>query len=122
MKTVGKSLAAFAGLAAVSAFEAAGQEPAAAEPAVEMRRLTLGTPLLKSAVKQVDWARSAFEKVPDFRLKMDQSGEILQGAAEWETELRGVEIRLTEGGFWAGYEIPSESEEPRATFTIRKGF
>lgn len=103
-------------------FMAQGQEPAEAGPAVEMRRLTLGTPLLKSAVKQVDWARAAFEKVPDFRLKMDQSGEILQGASEWETELRGVEIRLTESGFWAGYEIPSESEEPRATFTIRKGF
>ena len=109
-------------MAVFSAFAAAGQETAAAVPAVEMRRLTLGTPLLKSAVKQVDWARTAFEKVPDFRLKMDQSGEILQGDSEWETELRGVEIRLTEGGFWAGYEIPSESEEPRATFTIRRGF
>ena len=109
-------------MAMVPALATLGQEAAGAGTAVEMRRLTLGTPMLKSAVKQVDWARTAFEKVPDFRLKMDQSGEILQGPSDWGTELRGVEIRLTDSGFWAGYEIPAESEEPRATITIRKGF
>ncbi len=63
------------------------------------------------------------EKLPDFRLKVERP--VLEGPlspAEMETRLRGVEIRLPMEGLWMGYETSADGEEPRATFSIQRGF
>ena len=101
---------------------AAAQTPAPPEPAGAAPVLTLGTPMLRSTMDRMSMAWLFPEKLPDFRLKMDRPEWGPLSAAGMEERLRGVEIRLPMEGFWVGYEKAAEGEEPRATFSIQRGF
>ena len=101
---------------------AAAQTPALPEPAGAAPVLTLGTPMLRSTMDRMSMAWLFPEKLPDFRLKMDRPEWGPLSAAGMEERLRGVEIRLPMEGFWVGYEKAAEGEEPRATFSIQRGF
>lgn len=87
--------------------------------------LTLGTPLVRSAtgwlLPGVDW----FERLPDIRLKVDASADVLPGRlSDIERRVKGVEFLVPQSrGLWLGWEAPEEgTETPRATFSIRSDF
>lgn len=113
-----KSKALAAVLAAAAG--AAAQEPAPADGSAPL--LTLGTPMLRSTMERLNWSWRVPEKVPDFRLKVDRPTWESFHAGETDGQLRGVEFRLPLEGVWVGYEEPMDGEDPRATFSIRRGF
>jgi hypothetical protein len=110
--------------AAMCAMAAAGQTPTppAATSESGSPLLTLGTPMLRSAMERVNLAWVFPEKMPDFRLKMDRPTWDSLSRAEMEGRLRGLEIRLPVEGLWVGYEKTDEGEDPRVTFSIQRGF
>ena len=110
-----------AGGAAVAAALALGQAPTT--PAGSSAPLlTLGSPLLRSTMDRMNLAWMFPQKIPDFRLKVDRPDWESMTTAGMENRFRGVEIRLPVEGLWVGYETATESEEPRATFSIQRGF
>lgn len=112
------------GLACLLACAARAEEPAtvAATATAPERMLTLGSPLIRSTMDRVKLSWLFPEKMPDFRLKMERPAAIPLSPEEWQGQLRGVEFRLPMEGLWVGYVMPAEGEEPRATFSIQRGF
>jgi hypothetical protein len=109
-------------LAWASASWVVGQGPVAAPRAGVPRTLTLDTPRLRSSMERMSLAWLIPAQMPDFRLKVERpAGEFLPGT-ELDTRFRGVEFRLPMEGLWVGYDAPVHGEEPRATFSIRRGF
>lgn len=109
-------------LAAVGMFAAAEPAPRpAAEPAAPAL-LTLSSPMLRTGADRLNVAWLLPEKVPEFRLKLERPAWGPLMSAELESRLRGVEVRLPLEGVWVGYEAPTGGEEPRATFSIQRGF
>ena len=109
-------------LCAAGTFSAGAQEapvPAAPEPAA---LLTLSSPVIRSGMDRMNLLWLYPEKAPDFRLKLERPAWGPLTAAELESRLRGVEVRLPFEGLWVGYETPADGEEPRATFSIQRGF
>ena len=102
---------------------AAGQTPPAASATANSAPvLTLGSPMLRSTMEKMNLAWLFPEKALDFRLKMERPTWGPLTAAEMEGRLRGVEIRLPMEGVWVGYETSVNGEQPRATFSIQRGF
>ena len=101
---------------------AAAQTPAPPDATGPAPILTLGSPMIRSTMGRMSLAWLFPDKAPDFRLKMDRPEWGPLSAAGMEERLRGVEIRLPMEGFWVGYEKAAEGEEPRATFSIQRGF
>lgn len=90
-------------------------------------KLTLGTPLVRSAtgwlLPDAAWA----ERLPDVRLTVDASAEAMPGRfSDIERRVKGVEFLIPQSrGLWLGWELPdsgSGNETPRATFSIRNDF
>ena len=121
------SIWALVGLVAGLAAGAAGQKaeptplPTAAAAAAPLR-LTLGTAPLRATMERwrVSWLYPA--SLPDVRLKVDRPAWTDLSENESESRLRAVEFRLPVEGWWVGYETPADGEEPRATFSIQRGF
>lgn len=113
-----------AGRILVLACAAAAAEQALPPPRPENNAplLTLDSPMLRQTMDRMNLPRGILDKVPDFRLKLDRSEELLRTPLEWEDRLRGVEIRLPMSAFWLGYGRTAEGEEPQATFSIQLGF
>ena len=84
--------------------------------------LTLSSPLIRTGMDRMNLLWLYPEKTPDFRLKLERPewGPLM--VTELESRLRGVEVRLPFEGLWVGYETPADGEEPRATFSIQRGF
>ncbi len=95
--------------------------PAAAESAAPAL-LTLSSPMLRAGLDRMNLPWLFPEKVPEFRLRLERPAWGALTAAELESRLRGVEVRLPLEGVWVGYETPADGEEPRATFSIQRGF
>lgn len=132
----------FAAAVVAAALAAAGAGAFAAEPKdpYEVRenpdtvladsetapKLTLGTPLLRSATGWLLPGTGLEEKLPEFRITMDASAGALPGTlGDVERRVRGVEVMVPQSrGLWLGWEMPEEGtgEEPRATFSIRSKF
>ncbi|HAL92282.1 MAG TPA: hypothetical protein DCM68_04570 [Verrucomicrobia bacterium] len=114
-----KSKALAAVLAAAAG--AAAQEPVPADGSSPL--LTLGSPLLRSTMDRMRLPWLLPDNVPDFRLKVDRPmmADVLSPMS-MDSSLRGVEIRLPIEGLWVGYETPASGEDPRATFSIQRGF
>ena len=90
-------------------------------------KLTLGTPLVRSAtgwlLPDAAWA----ERLPDVRLTVDASADAIPGSFSGiERRVKGVEFLVPQTtGLWLGWELPdsgSGNELPRATFSIRNDF
>ena len=88
-------------------------------------KLTLGTPLVRSAtgwlLPDAAWA----ERLPDVRLTVDASADTLPGRLSGiERRVKGVEFLVPQSrGLWLGWELPETGNEtPRATFSIRNDF
>lgn len=99
------------------AVAATGQDLAATAPL-----LTLSSPAIRAAMAGVNLPRALQDKIPDFRLKLDRSGEFLAGLSDWDERLRGFEIRVPTSALWVGYNLPDGGEAPWATLSIRMGF
>ena len=99
-----------------------GQDVVPEEAAFQTARLTLGTPMVRSAVARLGGDREWFGKWPDLRLKVESEADWLRSPLEMENRLRGLEIRWANSPVWIGYEVPTEGSEPRATFSIQRGF
>ena len=95
--------------------------PAPAEPAATPL-LTLSSPMIRSGMDRMNLLWLIPEKVPDFRLKLERPAWGPLTAAELESRLRGVEVRLPLEGLWVGYETPADGEASRATLSIQRGF
>lgn len=106
---------------------AAGQDaPApAAEAAGAIPDLKLGVPMLRAALDGPDDSPDLWDRIPDFRLKLESPMELLRSPFDWQDRIRGVEIRMAASPVWLGYEQPREGEdmeEGRATFSIQQKF
>ncbi len=112
------------GLACLLAGASLAEEPTTIPAADQTpaRMLTLGSPMIRSTMDRVKLAWLFPAQMPEFRLKMERPAEIPLSPEEWQGQLRGVEIRLPMEGLWVGYVMPAEGEEPRATFSIQRGF
>mgnify|MGYP006920741236 FL=1 len=82
-------------------------------------RLTLGTESIRAPLEQ---AAPAFGRWPDVRLKLEASPEVPLSVLDPEPRVRGIEIRLLTSWLWMGYQWETEGDEPRATFSIQRGF
>ena len=104
------------------AMRAGGQTPLApAENPVPL--LTLGTSALRSSLERLSLSWLYPTQMPDVRLKVDRPSMEQLSTMQADTRLRGIEFRLPMKGLWVGYETPAtEDEEPRATFSIQRGF
>ena len=125
MKVGWEGLAILAGFAmecAALAVEPVAVPEAPTPPEASAPLLTLGSPLLRSTMDRMNLAWMFPQKIPDFRLKVDRPDWESMTTAGMENRFRGVEIRLPVEGLWVGYETATESEEPRATFSIQRGF
>lgn len=109
-------------LALTCALGASGQGPVAAPPAGNSRTLTLDTPRLRASMERMSLAWLIPPQMPDFRLKMERPAWDSLADMEPDTRFRGVEFRLPMEGLWVGYDAAVRGEEPRATFSIRRGF
>jgi hypothetical protein len=89
---------------------------------VDGRLLTLGTPMLRSTVGRLNPNWTISERLPDVRLKLARFDAESFAISDIENQIRGVEIRLPMSLVWLGYETPVDGEDPRATFSIRRGF
>ena len=92
--------------------------PTSAEPDAAAPMLTLNSAVLRSALGDAGAAR----RIPDFRLKVEYPVWGALTSAEMESRVRAVEFRLPMPGVWVGYEMPAEGDQPRATFSIQRGF
>ena len=99
-----------------------GQDAAPEEAASRTARLTLGTPMVREAVARRGGDGTWIVKWPDLRLKWESEADWLRSPLEMENRLRGLEIRWANSPVWVGYEVPTEGSEPRATFSIQRGF
>lgn len=122
MKTLWMAISLLAGMAAADAARAEEHPPAPAVPTGGSPLLTLGSPMLRSTMDRMKLAWMFPEKLPDFRLKVDRPDWESLTTVGMENRFRGVEVRLPLEGLWVGYETATESEEPRATFSIQRGF
>lgn len=82
-------------------------------------RLTLGTESIRAPLEQ---AAPAFERWPDVRLKLEASPKVPLSVLDPEPRVRGIEVRLPTSWLWMGYQWEAEGDEPRATFSIQRGF
>ncbi len=99
-----------------------GQDAAPDEADSRTARLTLGTPMVREAVARLGGDGAWIRKWPDMRLKLESDADWLRSPLEMENRLRGLEIRWAKSPVWFGYEVPTEGSEPRATFSIQRGF
>ena len=99
-----------------------GQDAAPDEAVFRTARLTLGTPMVREAVVRLGGDGAWIGKLPDLRLKLESEADWLRSPLEMENRLRGLEIRWAKSPVWVGYEVPTEGSEPRATFSIQRGF
>lgn len=103
--------------------QTAGQTPPAASATADSAPLlTLGSPMLRSTMAKMNMAWLFPEKALDFRLKMERPTWGPLSAEELQGRLRGWEIQLPMPGVWVGYETAVDGEQPRATFSIQRGF
>ncbi len=99
-----------------------GQDAVPEEAASRTARLTWGTPMVREAVVRLGGDGTWIGKWPDLRLKWESEADWLRSPLEMENRLRGLEIRWANSPVWVGYEVPTEGSEPRATFSIQRGF
>ena len=105
-----------------SVVQAGEQASAPTTPASAAPVLTLGSPMIRSTMDRVNMSWLFPEKVPDFRLKIERPTWGPLSQAELDSRLRGVEFQLPVEGVWVGYETSADGQEPRATFSIQRGF
>ncbi|HOU21460.1 MAG: hypothetical protein KBC66_05385 [Kiritimatiellae bacterium] len=84
--------------------------------------LTLSSPALRVALERANLPANFLQQVPDFRLRMDRSGELPLNPVQWDDRLRGVEIRLPMSPLWFGYQRSDDGGDSQATFSIQTGF
>lgn len=115
-------MAGCAAACAALAVEPVAPPSASAAPEASVPLLSLGSPLLRSTMDRMKLSWLFPEKLPDFRLKVDRPDWETLTTMGTENRVRGVEVRLPIEGVWVGYETPTGSQEPRATFSIQRGF
>lgn len=87
----------------------AQETPSSSSP--DAPRLTLDTSALQ-------WP----EGVPDVRLKLRRPTWRRLSSLDPDLQIQGLEFRLPLSAVWVGVEETPESEDRRATFSIRRGF
>lgn len=123
MNRVGQFGRWLAGVMLVGGMLAGAQVPAdSPQTASPGPRLTLSSPQLRSTADRINMPWLMPDKLPDFRLKIERPAWDALSVTGLESRVRGIEFQLPIPGFWIGYELPLADEEPRATFSIQRGF
>jgi len=117
----GRARTGWLGLAAAAAAATALAQDGGGETG-KGRLLTLETSAMESALERVNLRLPFANNLPDLRVKVEQPEAFRLDPELLEPRVRGVEFSLPMEGAWLGYEWAGDGEDPRATFSIRRGF